>query len=151
MSQTSTVTIYLPFDAIVVFIAFTASDGIQKSVHNRYSHSISWYRHRTARSPIIFDRVVLIHPIGVVTVTRTVVSTAHCVKNTLKCKSFTSLIVNTITYKNIDVKSHICQCHHSKLSNVSYLSNIKGNYNYTKPLVVPLKKRRQVRIWVLLA
>lgn len=117
MSQTSIVTIYLPFDAIVVFIAFTASDGIQKSVHYRYSHSISRYRHRTARSPIIFDRVVLIHPIGVVTVTRTVVSTAHCVKNTLKCKSFISLIVNKITYKNIDV-SHICQCHHSKLSKV---------------------------------
>lgn len=68
----------------MVLVPFATADSIKKTVHNRDSDAIPRHGHRTAGSPLIFDGIIFVYPVRIVTVTRAVVSPAHRIKSTLK-------------------------------------------------------------------
>jgi len=56
----------IAFDAIMVFGTCAATHSIQQTVHNGDSDSVSRYRHRTARSPLIRHWIISVDPVAVV-------------------------------------------------------------------------------------
>lgn len=73
----------------MIVVALTSTNGIKQTVHDSDSNPVPWHQHGTAGPPLVFDRVVPVHPVRVVAVALRVVPAANCIKRTLyNCATF---------------------------------------------------------------
>ena len=70
----------------MVLGSFAAAHCVEETVHYGHSDAVSWYGHGAARSPLVFDGVVFVDPIGIVAVAWGVVSATDGIESTLKVK-----------------------------------------------------------------
>lgn len=81
----------------MVFCTFSTPDSVKQTIHHSHPNTISRTSHRMAGHPLIQNGIVTVHPIRIVTITRTIISTSYCVKVSLKSTSF---VVKLSKFKN---------------------------------------------------